>query len=486
MFAAPLNLREDPFAAHYDPRFIVPTPGHTEALSTLVYAVEQREGWALLMGHPGVGKTTAISALLQELDDHVLPAVVSGASLNTSLAFINSLAAELSLPGPYGDKASFLADFKTLIKECHQQGKILLLVVDDVQFSNPELVEELSLLGNADHFSPRVLNIFLVGRPELMQFLNQPGAHSLRQQLRRFYLLPPMSREDTCRFVERRLGVAGGGRELFEAPALEALYQVSCGVPRRINQLAAWSLAKALEQGQDMVNAAAVAQVTQQAKATGVNLDEAATPVQMPPPPPTAPQSSQVALPRLGVEMQALEDSLAGRHHQDYCGLKWWERTTRFRLEWEGMRRRRLGVLNSGHAHYGPPWSQASWPHLDQARREADAAGARYDQWIRVQLECLTGSLADQPGPDHLHGPQAMAAYQDSLPSAETEPTDSTNGQFPDWALALLNPVEGAYQGQPQPSMTTSPPPAPPLEPKSGEVTPDPLPAVKGRPKTIV
>ena len=132
-------------------------------------------------------------------------------------------------------------------------------------------------------------------RREALVLEHLPLVHRIVSQVVS-YLHPPLSREDTCRFVQQRLTEAGG-QDLFEAPALEALYQASCGVPRRINQLAAWSLAKALEQGQGMVSAAAVAQVTQQAKAMGVNLDEAATPAQMPPPPPSLPSTAQTALP---------------------------------------------------------------------------------------------------------------------------------------------------------------------------------------------
>ncbi len=236
MYAEYFQFKAMPFAIEPDPRFLVLCEEHREALATLVYAIDQQEGWALLLGEAGMGKTTLIMALLRELGERVVPAVITNPALEP-LDFFNLIALELGLEGPFRSKGEFLIALGQVIKRCRREGRVLLILVDEAQSLRPVMLEELRLLGNLDDTSPRVLNIFLVAQPKLLLLLKRAGARGLMQRLRRHYLLKPLSPEDTAYYVRHRLKVAGGSERLFQDEALAAVHQVSRGVPRLINMV---------------------------------------------------------------------------------------------------------------------------------------------------------------------------------------------------------------------------------------------------------
>lgn len=230
------HFREKPFALEPSARFIVLSRDHREALATLVYAIDEQEGWAMLLGQPGVGKTTLVIALLKDLGERVIPAVITNPRVEP-LDFMNMMALELGLSGPFRSKGQFLVALNDLLKQCRRQGKAVLLVVDEAHSLLPEMVEELRLLGNLDDSTPRVLNIFLVGQPELLRLIKQAGGVSLLQRLRRYYLLRPMGEDETTRYIQHRLKTAGGSPDIFTAQAMTAIHRLTRGVPRLINSL---------------------------------------------------------------------------------------------------------------------------------------------------------------------------------------------------------------------------------------------------------
>ena len=236
MYEAFFNLREKPFAIEPNPRFIMLPDEHAEALATLVYAITEKEGWALLLGEAGTGKTTLIMALLRQLKDDVIAAVLTNPRL-TPLDFFNMIALELGMNGPFATKGQFIAAFNQFTAQCRKRNKTILLVVDEAHSLTMEMLEELRLLGNMDDSSPKILNIFLVGQPEMAGLLRKARSSGLLQRLRRFYLLSPLNLDDTTFYVRHRISIAGGDPQLFSDRALTAVYKVTKGNPRLINTL---------------------------------------------------------------------------------------------------------------------------------------------------------------------------------------------------------------------------------------------------------
>jgi len=251
------QLSEMPFAIEPNPRFIMLGEDHLEALATLVYAIDQQEGWALLLGEAGIGKTTLIIALLRELKDRVIAAVVTNPRLEP-LDFFNLVALELGLEGPFGSKGQFLVALQQMISRCRHEGKILLLVIDEAHSLPPSMLEELRLLGNLDDSSPRVLNIFLVGQPEILRHLNQPEAKGLLQRLRRHYRLKPLDPQETASYVRHRLQAAGGSPAIFDDEALAAVHEITGGTPRLVNSLCDDAMILAFTRDQKKIGASLV------------------------------------------------------------------------------------------------------------------------------------------------------------------------------------------------------------------------------------
>ena len=339
------GFKLDPFGPNPDPRFVVLTPPHREALATLVYAIDQREGWALLHGGAGLGKTTLLQSLMQQLDQKVNSAVVSRPHPEV-LPFLNQIALTLGLKGPYESKGQFLEDVRTYLKQRSELGEATLLVVDDAQLLTPELLTEIRLLGNEDKNSPRVLNLFLSARPMIYAQMERGNEMGLHQLLRRRPKLVPLDEEQTAEYVKKRLKIAGGDPELFDSDALLVVHQVSHGVPRGINALCHLCLVKAGQNensnriGPDLVRTLLeqVPRLVSTPEQGWVLPDE-----KTPPPSPVphdhdnfpTPENPWDACahppprPEIGPEEQKLENRLMNRCASLYRGMSWWDKNHR-------------------------------------------------------------------------------------------------------------------------------------------------------------
>jgi general secretion pathway protein A len=228
----------DPFRVNPDPRFLYMSEGHAEALATLLYAVQERKGFITLTGEVGVGKTTILNALLAKLG----PGVQTAYLFNTALEVQDLFAAlfeELELePVEPWRKSAALSRLNHYLIDRMTKGQQTLLIVDEAQNLSDALLEEIRMLSNLETPESKLLQIMLVGQPELAEKLSQPKLRQLRQRVELRHAIRPLHAQETASYVRERQLVAGHPRgDCFTTSAERAVYRWSRGIPRVVNVL---------------------------------------------------------------------------------------------------------------------------------------------------------------------------------------------------------------------------------------------------------
>ena len=234
MYLSYYNLAEKPFQIDTDPRFLWFGEKHQEALAVLKYGVLDRNGFVVLTGGIGTGKTTLLNALLESLGDDVLIANINNPKLDT-LDFFNVVAKSYEPTAVIDRKADFILYFNRFLQQAHSDGKIVLLVIDEAHRLSQDLLEEIRLLSNAEQAGKRLINIFFIGQNELKQSLLLPECRALRQRVTLFYDIQPLSEDEMVQYIGHRLRIAGSQAQLFTADAIHEIYRSSRGYPRLIN-----------------------------------------------------------------------------------------------------------------------------------------------------------------------------------------------------------------------------------------------------------
>jgi len=260
MYLSHFGLREPPFSITPDPRFLYMSARHREALAHLVYGVGEHGGFVQLTGEVGTGKTSVCRCLLEQLPSHVDVALV----LNPRLSPVELLATvcdELRIPHPTGTTSvkELVDHLYRYLLEAHGRGRRTVLIVDEAQNLDPEVLEEVRLLTNLETTREKLLQVILIGQPELAALLEQPKLRQLAQRVTARYHLEPLSRAETHAYVRHRLAVAGRRSDvLFTEAALRVLHRRSRGIPRLINAIADRALLGAYTQERSRVDAETV------------------------------------------------------------------------------------------------------------------------------------------------------------------------------------------------------------------------------------
>jgi general secretion pathway protein A len=235
MYHAHYGLLRSPFEMTPDPAFLWMSDAHSEGLATLVYGVKARKGFVLLTGEVGTGKTTLLHALLSQLDRSTLAAFVFNPRLEP-LDFFRVLFDELGIETPCATKAEFLIALNHFLIARLEQDQPTLLIIDEAQNLSAEMLEEVRLLSNLETPSSKLLQIMLVGQPELAEMLARPELRQLRQRIVMRHQLRPFTREETATYIKERLRIAGyTGAGLFDKRALRCVHEVTGGIPRLVN-----------------------------------------------------------------------------------------------------------------------------------------------------------------------------------------------------------------------------------------------------------
>jgi general secretion pathway protein A len=237
MYTSFFGLHEKPFSITPDPRYLFMSERHGEALAHLVYGVTESGGFVQLTGEVGTGKTTLVrSLLLNRMPDNADVAVVLNPQI-TVHEFLLTICEELGIDVP-GQKDSTKALTDALnhhLLNAHADGRRTILVVDEAQNLAPAVLEQVRLLTNLETAKQKLLQIILIGQPELRELLGRVDLRQLAQRITGRYHLEPLTRDETAQYVEHRLRVAGALGEVVDAGAKKEVFRLSQGVPRLIN-----------------------------------------------------------------------------------------------------------------------------------------------------------------------------------------------------------------------------------------------------------
>ena len=238
MYKEFFGLRANPFNVNPDPRYLFLTRHTEEALACLTYGIQSRKGFVLLTGEVGTGKTTLINKLLEWLRlQQVATAFVFNSRMNVP-QFMDYMMADFAIPCDSKSKSQILQRLYNWLLDRYRAGETAVLIVDEAQNLTDEVLEEIRMLTNLETFTEKLLQIVLVGQPELEVKLKQPQLRQLRQRLTLRAKTHPLTLEETKAYVQQRLRIAGSdGRQIFEPEALNAVHKYANGIPRVVNLL---------------------------------------------------------------------------------------------------------------------------------------------------------------------------------------------------------------------------------------------------------
>lgn len=259
MFESHFGLHAPPFNLIPDPSFLFESRGHRQALAYLKYGVQQQEGFIVVTGDVGAGKTTIVRALMQTLDPaRIVAAQVVNTQVNDS-ELLASICNAYGIPKQGDSKAHLIATLEAFFLAVAARGRRALLIVDEAQNLGRREIEELRMLSNLQLGNRALLQSFLVGQPELRATLSSPSMVQLRQRVIASCHLGPLAAEEAAAYIEHRLRFAGySGEPIFDAAALAQIHIATSGIPRRINLLCGRLLLSAFLESEQTVNAAKV------------------------------------------------------------------------------------------------------------------------------------------------------------------------------------------------------------------------------------
>lgn len=240
MYTSFFGLAEKPFAITPDPRYLFLSERHAEALAHLLYGIEDAGGFVQLTGEVGTGKTTTVRSLLAQVPDHADVALVLNPRV-TPLEFLLAVIDELHVPHAESMRLSpkALVDCLNIyLLDAHAHGRRVVVIVDEAQQLPTDTLEQVRLLTNLETETRKLLQIILVGQPELRDLLARNDLRQLAQRITGRYHLDPLTEPETAAYVRHRLKVAGSTSEVFSSGALKELHRLAGGIPRVINVLA--------------------------------------------------------------------------------------------------------------------------------------------------------------------------------------------------------------------------------------------------------
>ena len=235
MYTTFYSLKEPPFNITPDPHYLFMSRQHREAHNHVMYGIRERKGFIQLTGEVGSGKTTLCRAVLEELGHHVQTALILNPCL-TEAQLIRAILQDFGLKTTGKDMLSLIQTLTTFLLAKMEAKANVALLIDECQNLSPKLMEQIRLLSNLETTHQKLIQIVLIGQPELAKKLEDPALRQLRQRITVRYHLGPLDETEVGSYIAHRLATAGGdGRLSFDAKAVHLAYRYSGGIPRLIN-----------------------------------------------------------------------------------------------------------------------------------------------------------------------------------------------------------------------------------------------------------
>ncbi len=238
MYLEYFGLTEKPFQITPDPRFLYMSRRHRDGFAHLLYGADEAGGFVLLTGEVGTGKTTLCRSALASITDNVRVALILNPK-QSALELVASICDELQInyPKNAGSLKALIDRLNLYLLKAYGQGQRIVVVIDEAQNLAFEVLEQVRLLTNLEVSTQKLLQIILIGQPELQTMLSRPELRQLAQRITARFHLTPLTREETGEYIAHRLKVAGVTREIFTRSAVREIYRLSRGIPRLINTL---------------------------------------------------------------------------------------------------------------------------------------------------------------------------------------------------------------------------------------------------------
>lgn len=263
MYESFYGLKENPFEVTPNPDYLYLGESHREALAQLLYGVREKKGFIVITGEVGTGKTTLLHYLLDKLNgnNHTKTAFLFNPKLTVN-DFIQYILKDLGVRVQGQTKGEYLHHLHRYLLNAYRRDERVVLIVDEAQGLKPELLEEIRLLSNLETSRSKLLQIVLVGQPELDKTLSQPEFRQLRQRINLRFHLSPLSFKETREYIEKRLRLAGATEPIFTERAIKEIYRRSGGIPRLINIICDNALLNGFALDQKVVDEKSVREVS--------------------------------------------------------------------------------------------------------------------------------------------------------------------------------------------------------------------------------
>ncbi len=250
MYESFFGFKEKPFNITPDPKYLYLSGQHQEAIAHLLYGIQERGGFVVITGEIGTGKTTLCRYLVNEIDERTEGAIIFNPNLS-EIELLKSINQDFGIISVGQTKKELIDELNQFLLEKRLRGKNIVLIIDEAQNLHPAVLEQIRMLSNLETEKEKLIQLILIGQPQLKKLLSRPELRQLDQRVTARYHLDPLSWKETCEYIQHRLDVASNGSHVsFEPAAMKQIYKFSKGTPRLINVVSDRALLGAFAAGQ--------------------------------------------------------------------------------------------------------------------------------------------------------------------------------------------------------------------------------------------